>query len=150
MADDYLNPDTAGDENYPADFSGVINKLSDLLEELQDQPSDGTDWSYVAASGGITDTTAVPLKAAAGADIKIYLQTLTISNGGAAGTAFVINSDTGGSAVPIYRGYVGAGAAPVVITFRKPLETAANKRLEIVLASGTTVAVYVHATGYTR
>lgn len=104
------------------------------------------DWAYVAASGGITTTTAVTIKAAGGGSVKNYVTSLQMFNSGAAGTEVIINSGAAGT--PIWRGYVGATSAATTVVFQNPLQSAANTLLEVVLSSGVTVAVRFNAQGY--
>lgn len=104
------------------------------------------DWSYAAASGGITDTNAVTIKAAAGAGLRNYLTALQLANSGAAGTAISIRDGSAGTVV--WRGYVAAAFGTTSIQFANPLKSTADTLLEVVLASGMTVAVYVDAQGY--
>lgn len=105
-----------------------------------------SDVIYTAPSGGITNTTAVTL-AAALASNKTYITTLQLSNSGAAGTEVIVRRATG--AVVIWRGYVGPATSSLNQAFANPLASATNDALELVLSSGTTVAVYVNAQGYT-
>lgn len=106
-----------------------------------------SDWSYVAASGGIQNTTAVTIKAAAAAGIKNYITNLQVTNSGAAGTEVFIRKGAAGTT--IWRGYIGASVVTENINFSNPISSDAAQLLEVVLSSGTTVAVYVNAQGYT-
>lgn len=106
-----------------------------------------SDWSYVAASTGIQNTTAVTIKAAAAAGIKNYITALQLSNSGVAGTEVIIRKGAAGTV--IWRGYIGATVVVESITFANPISSDAAQLLEVVLSSGTTVAVYVNAQGYT-
>ncbi len=112
-------------------------------------------WNYAAATGGIVNTTtAVTIKAAAGASIRNYLKTLTIVHDtlGAA-TELAIRDGAGGTV--LWRGKVqtaasdsssGAGA----IIFDPPLKGTANTLMEVVTLSATvTGGVFVNATGFT-
>jgi hypothetical protein len=106
-----------------------------------------TAWSYVAATGGITDTNAVTIKAAAGAGKRNYIKSCQFANSGAAGTA--IRLVNGAAGTVIWRGYIGAAVSNQNIIFEVPLMSSANTLLEVSMVSGTTIAVYVNCQGYT-
>lgn len=107
-----------------------------------------TKWSYVAASGGIADTTGITMKAAAGVGKKIYVQSCQFSNSGsgAAGTEILLES--GASGTVIWRGWIGT-LMERQATFTSAIETAANTLLEVKLSSATNTAVRVNCQGYT-
>lgn len=116
------------------------------LGALREIINPGTRWTYVAASGGITSTTGVVAKTAV-VGKKIYVRACQIGNSGVAGTEVLLNSGAAGTV--LWRGYVPAAASLQPVVFTVPLQTAAGALLEIVLSSGTTVAVRVNCQGYT-
>ena len=107
------------------------------------------EWSYAAASGGITNTTDVALAAAAGAGLRRYLTAIQAVNASASVTTEVVVKD--GSTV-IWRGWLGSQAAgdhhEAYLTFPSPLKTSANAALNFACIT-TGAAVYVNAQGYT-
>lgn len=105
-------------------------------------PSPDRIWNYVAASGGITNTTPVTLKAAVNAYHRNLLTSLHLSNGGAAGTEVIVKE---GSNV-VDRVWIAAGAS-IARVYNPPLRAAANAALTVELSSATTVAVYANAQG---
>lgn len=108
------------------------------------------DWYYVAAAGGITNTTtAVQFVAAAGAGIRNYCTGIQISNStlGAGGEIAIRD---GAAGTVIWRGIAATAAAdPVSITFPTPIKGTANTLMEFVtLTASVTGALYVNAQGY--
>jgi hypothetical protein len=101
------------------------------------------EWSYAAASGGIVNTTDVVLAAAAGAGLRRYITSLTMSNNSATATEVVLKD---GSTV-IWRGHLPANAVNVAVSFENPLRTTANTALNFACIT-TAAAVYVNAQGF--
>ena len=102
------------------------------------------EWSYAAASGGIVNTSDVVLAAAAGAGLRRYITSMTLSNANATATEVVLKD---GSTV-IWRGQLPANAPMSEIVFSNPLKTSANAALNVACIT-TAAAVYVNAQGYT-
>ena len=102
------------------------------------------EWSYAAASGGVTNTTDVALAAAAGAGLRRYICSMGLSNNSATATEVVLKD---GSTV-IWRGHLPANAPNLHIDFSTPLRTTANAALNFACIT-TAAAVYVNAQGYT-
>lgn len=113
---------------------------------------EGTDWSYAAASSGIVNTTtAVTIKAAAGAGLKNYVTGLQI-DAEALGTATEVAIRDGAGGTVLWRTKIGTGglASGRNIVFPSPLKGSANTLLEVVtLTASGTGAVYVNAQGFT-
>lgn len=108
------------------------------------------DWTYVAAAGGITNTTtAVTMIVAAGAGIRNYATGCQLSNStlGAGGEIAIRD---GAAGTVIWRGIVATTATdPVNITFPTPLRGTANTLMEFVtLTASVTGALYVNCQGY--
>jgi hypothetical protein len=102
-------------------------------------------WTYVAAAGGITDTSDVTLIAAAGAGKSNYLTSLQLINKHATvATEVVVKS---GSTV-LWRGFAPAvGVGPVSVVFGTPLASAANTALTAAcITTGT--ATLINAQGH--
>lgn len=103
------------------------------------------DWNYVAAAGGIVNTTAVPIKTAAGASIRNYLTGIVYQNTSAVASEITILD---GVSV-IWRGMASASMIiPAAITFPSPLKSTANAALNVQMGTTATVT-YVNAQGYT-
>lgn len=102
------------------------------------------EWSYAAAAGGVINTTDVVLAAAAGAGLRRYITSMTLSNNSATATEVVLKD----GATVIWRGHLAANAANVEIIFSNPLKTTANTALNFACIT-TAAAVYVNAQGYT-
>jgi len=103
------------------------------------------EWSYAAASSGISNTADVALAGAAGAGLRRYLTSLSVKNANATATEAVVKD---GSTV-IWRGHLGGTMVSTdQIVFNNPLKTSANAALNFAcVASGA--QVYVNAQGYT-
>ena len=116
---------------------GVLVTRGNAIPELQ--------WSYAAASGGITGTTDVAMVAAAGAGLRRYLTSLTLSNNSATATEVVIKD---GASTVIWRDLVRANSGTFTVTFGDPLKTSANAALNVACISAG-AAVYANAQGFT-
>jgi len=102
-------------------------------------------WSYVAASGGITNTSAVTLVAAPGVGKANFVTAVQLLNSSGTATEVVISS---GSTV-LWRVRVGASMIfPVSVSFVQPLIGGNNEALTATCATGST-ATYINAQGYT-
>jgi len=102
------------------------------------------EWSYAAASGGVTNTTDVALAAAAGAGLRRFITSMTLSNNSATATEVVLKD----GATIIWRGHLPANAPNVNVNFQNPLKTSANAALNFACIT-TAAAVYVNAQGFT-
>lgn len=102
------------------------------------------EWSYAAAAGGIINTTDVVLSAAAGAGLRRYITSMTLSNNSATATEVVLKD----GATIIWRGHLPGNAPTSEIVFTNPLKTSANAALNVACIT-TAAAVYVNAQGYT-
>ena len=117
-------------------LQGVLTVRPYTIPELE--------WSYAAAAGGVINTTDVVLSAAAGAGLRRYIATMTLSNNSATATEVVLKD----GATIIWRGHLPANAPNVHIHFQNPLKTSANAALNFACIT-TAAAVYVNAQGYT-
>lgn len=110
------------------------------------------NWSYVAAVGGIVNTTtAVTIATAAGASLRRYITSLqlfadTLTNA----TEVVIRDGAAGTVIWRHKiGTVGLQSG-INITFESPLRSTANTLLEVAtLTASGAGAVYVNAQGFT-
>lgn len=107
-------------------------------------------WSYAAAASGIASTTtAVTIKAAAGAGLRNYLTDLQISHAALGGATELAIRDGAGGTV-LWRMTLATGANEnISVHFRTPLQSSVNTLLEVVTLSSVTGGVYVNAQGYT-
>ena len=115
---------------------GVLVTRGNAIPELQ--------WSYASAAGGITGTTDVALAAAAGAGLRRYLTSLTLSNNSATPTEVVIKD----GATVIWRDLVRGNSGTLTVAFGDPLKTSANAALNVACISAG-AAVYANAQGFT-
>ena len=138
---------TAVADNDTADL--VTSTVGALIMKSYSIPE--LDWSYAAASGGISNTTtAVTIKAAAGAGIRNYITAIQISADALGAATEIAVRDGAGGTVLLRQKITTAGLAPANIIFPSPLKSTANTLLEVVTLTATvTGAVYFNAQGYT-
>ena len=108
------------------------------------------EWSYAAAAGGILNTTtAVTIRAAAGAGLRNYITTMQI-NTEALGTATELAVRDGAGGAVLWRVKIPTSGIPyMMIKFDNPLKSTTATLLEVVtLTASGTGAVYVNAQGY--
>jgi len=109
------------------------------------------EWSYVAASGGITNTTtAVSLAAGAGSGVKNYITSLQVSSDTLGTATEVVIRDGVGGAV-LWRTKIGtAGTVGIqCIRFHPPLRGSSNTLVEAACVTATgTGSIYLNAQGY--
>lgn len=107
------------------------------------------DWSYVAASGGILNTTtAVTMVAAAGAGIRNYLTSIQLS-APTLGAATEVAIRDGAAGTVIWRGFMSTAGGHQSHVLASPIKSTANTLLEVVtLTASVTGAVYVNAQGF--
>jgi len=109
------------------------------------------EWSYVAASGGITNTTtAVTLTGGAGSGVRNYITSLQVySDTLGTATEVVIRDGVGGAV--LWRAKIGtAGTVGIQdIRFHPPLRGSSNTLLEAACVTATgTGSIYLNAQGY--
>lgn len=109
------------------------------------------EWSYVAASGGITNTTtAVSLAAGAGSGVRNYITSLQVSSDTLGTATEVVIRDGVGGAV-LWRAKIGtAGTVGIQnIRFHPPLRGSSNTLLEAACVTATgTGSIYLNVQGY--
>lgn len=109
------------------------------------------DWSYAAATGGITNTTtAVTIKAAVASTVQ-YITGMQFSTDGALGAATEFAIRDGAAGTVIWRTKLSTSglAGGESIIFPSPLKSTAGNLLEIVTLTATiTGAVFFNAQGY--
>lgn len=127
----------------------AVRALASLLGKSVSLPYalPGATWSYAAASGGITNTTGVTAKAAAGAGVRNYVTSAQVINGAASVDTDVQIRD-GASGTVLWRGFAKAAGGGISVRFDPPLRGSANTLIEV--ACGTTSsATYVNLQGFT-
>ena len=109
------------------------------------------EWSYVAASGGITNTTtAVTLTGGAGSGVRNYITSLQVSSDTLGTATEVVIRDGVGGAV-LWRAKIGtAGTVGIQdIRFHPPLRGSTNTLLEAACVTATgTGSIYINVQGY--
>lgn len=108
------------------------------------------DWQYAAAASGISNTTtAVTMKAAAGAGVRNYITGLQISANTLGGATEVVIRDGAAGTVIWRQQLTTAGTTGIeMISFGTPLKGTANTLLEVATLTAVTGNVYVNAQGY--
>jgi len=147
------NPVKVGFQARTSDATAVasadrVNAISTILGKQivkLDAVPDLT-WSYAAASGGLVNTTAVTVKASAGAGVRNYLKSVQVVNGHATVSTEVLIRD-GAAGTVLHRGWAQAAGGGFACTFDPPLRGTAATLLEVVNVT-TGSAVYVNASGY--
>lgn len=129
----------------PTGHRAAVRESAPLPTLTQPFAVPASRWQYAGATGGIVNTTAVALNAAAGAGIRNYVTSVQYFNSAAVASEIEIRD---GSTV-IWRGYVPASmTAPVAVQFASPLRGSANTAVNVALAT-TATATRVSAQGYT-
>jgi hypothetical protein len=148
----------AGAVKTAVDTTLVANDVSDFfmttgganVVKLNSIPE--ADWQYAAAASGILNTTtAVTIKAAAGAGIRNYITSIDLMAEALTNATEIAVRD-GAAGTVIWRTKIGTGGltAGRHIDFQNPLKGTANTLLEVVtLTASGAGAVYINAQGYT-
>ena len=109
------------------------------------------EWSYVAASGGITNTTtAVGIAGGAGSGVRNYITSLQVSSDTLGTATEVVIRDGVGGAV-LWRTKIGtAGTVGIQgIRFHPPLRGSTNSQVEAACVTATgTGSIYLNVQGY--
>jgi len=109
------------------------------------------EWSYVAASGGITNTTtAVTIAGGAGSGVRNYITSLQVSSD-TLGTATEVFIQDGVAGAILWRAKIGtAGTVGIQdIRFHPPLRGSTNTLLQAACVTATgTGSIYLNAQGY--
>lgn len=103
-------------------------------------------WSYAAASGGLVNTTAVTIKAAAAASIRNCLTGIQVINAHATVSTEVLVRD-GAAGTVLHRGWAQAVGGGFAANFEVPICGTAATLMEVVNVT-TGSAVYVNAQGF--
>lgn len=117
------------------DAADLITTLDGRLITLNGAIPENT-WSYAGISGGITNTSAATIKAAAAAGYRNYCANGDVTNPSAVASEFLLRDGAGGTI--LHRGYVEATAKRTPLVFTPPLRGTAATLMEVVmLTTGT-------------
>ena len=109
------------------------------------------EWSYVAASGGITNTTtAVSLAGGAGSGVRNYITSLQVYSD-TLGTATEVVIQDGVAGAVLWRSKIGTAGTGGIrnIRFHPPLRGSTNTLLQAACVTATgTGSIYLNAQGY--
>jgi hypothetical protein len=125
-----------------------VDQLGTIEGKVVTQPYAvrGETWSYAAASGGITDATAVTVKTAAGSGVRNCVTSIQVINGHASVSTETLILD-GAAGTVIWRGFAQAAGGGVAAELPVPICGSANTLLEV--DNGTTgAAVYYNLQGF--
>ena len=127
-----------------------VSGSTDYAVAMREAPTSAA-WSYAAANLGIVNTTtAVTIKASAGAGIKNYIKSMQImAEALGAATELAIREGAGGTV--LWRTKIGTGGLTtgLSIEFPTPIAGTAATLLEVVtLTASVTGAVYVNVQGF--
>jgi hypothetical protein len=145
-----------GRVNTAADTTLIAGDACDLFMTpagqavVKDFATADLDWQYAAASGGISNTTtAVTIKAAAGAGIRNYITSISIATDALTNASEFVIRD-GASGTVIWRTKLGTGAENTFnVVFPTPLRGTAATLMEVAtLTASGTGAVFFNAQGY--
>lgn len=133
--------------NYTAVATGdVADLVTTLVGALIQKPYaiPESDWSYAAATGGIINTTDVPVRAAGAAGIRNYVTAASFSNNSATATEVVIKD---GATTVLWRGMLPANAPNFPVAFPTPLRGTPATAVNVACIT-TGAAVYANVQGY--
>ena len=130
---------TAGDATYSLHTIGA-------KQVFMPYSISGSRWSYAAASGGITNTTAVTVKAAAAAGIKNCITSVQVINAHATVSTETLILD-GAAGTVLHRGWAQAAGGGYAHEFPVPICGTAATLLEVDNVT-TGAAVYYNLQGY--
>jgi len=136
-----LQLQTDGITIYNVGLLSVVPTIPGLSIAPRDYPVNF--WSYAAASGGITNTTAVTIKASAGSgggsgvgySRRIYCASGDVTNISAVPSEFMIRDGAGGTV--LYRGYIPANSFKPLL-FTTPLKGSPATLMEVVMVTTAT------------
>jgi len=137
--------------NYVFDGTQFVRQRGDAAGIVTQPGLVATHWNYAAASGGISNTTtAVTIRAAAGAGVRNCMASVQMFNG-PLGAATEVAIRDGAAGAVLWRGIVPTAASQEMATFSVPICGTANTLLEAVTLTATvTGGVYVNVQGFTR
>ena len=137
--------------NYVFDGTQFVRQRGDTIGTVTQPGLVATHWTYAAAAGGITNTTtAVTIKAAAGASVRNCVAGLQISSTALLNqTEFALRDGAAGTV--LWRENIRPSGAESEHVFPIPICGTANTLLEVVtLTASGTGSVYVNVQGFTR
>jgi hypothetical protein len=137
--------------NYVFDGTQFVRQRGDTVGIVTQPGLSATHWTYVAAAGGITNTTtAVTIKAAAGAGVRNCVAGLQISATALGNqTEFALRDGAAGTV--LWRENIRTSGVESGHMFPVAICGTANTLLEVVtLTASGTGSVYVNVQGFTR
>lgn len=151
-AGSYTNGLVTNNRNLVYNGSNWDRMRGDVNGSVVQPALSSTFWNYAAAAGGITNTTtAVTVKAAAGASVRNYVASMQCTSD-ALNTATELAIRDGAAGTVMWRGKINTGGwlDGSEITFSPALKGTANTLVEIVtLTASGTGSVYCNLQGYT-
>lgn len=116
---------------------------------IREANANTTAWSYAAATGGIDNTTtAVTIKAAAGAGVRNYITDIQVSHA-TLGAATELAIRDGAAGTVLWRMTLGTAAVESFpVHFSTPIFGSANTLLEVVTLTAVTGDVLFNAQGF--
>ena len=116
---------------------------------IREADANTTPWSYAAAASGIaSSTTAVTIKAAAGAGLRNYISDIQVSHATLGGATELAIRDGAGGTVLWRMTLATTANENISVSLKTPVVGSANTLLEVVTLSSVTGGVYVNAQGY--
>jgi len=143
--------DGAGATKYQTGWRDSVSGELIPVVTLPDGDFKSNHWSYAAASGGIANTTtAVTIKAAAGANIRNYINAVQIGADSLTNaTELVIRDGAGGTVLWRHKIHATLQVIGFSMKFDPPLKGSTNTLLEVAtLTASGAGAVYFNAQGY--
>ncbi len=147
-----------GQSTYPTPAGSRVNGVVPLQCDTSGAncapfgASDSNSWNYAPPVGGIVNTTtAVTIKAAAGAGIRNYVCSIQVAHD-TLGAASELAIRDGAAGTVLWRGKLQTtlqDAAPDTVNLYPCLKGTANTLLEVVTLTAVTGGVFVNAQGYT-
>lgn len=145
-------PVRVGARALTADYTAVASgDVADLIatidgkQVVKPHAIRASTWTYAAASGGITNTTAATIKAAVASN-RACLTGIQVINGHATVSTEVLVRD-GAAGTVLHRGFAQAAGGGYAANFDVPICGTANTLMEVVPVT-TGSAIYVNAQGY--
>lgn len=138
--------------NYGWTGTATVPQSMDANGTVVQPALSSTFWSYAAAASGIVSSTAdVAVKAAAGASVRNYVCSIDISHDVLSAVSELVIKD---NATVMWRGKLNTAVADIAagagkLVFTPCLRGSANVAVNVAMVTSVTGGVYVNLTGYT-